>query len=511
MKASSARRSVGAAILLSTALPAHLLAATFIVNSTNDPDTGNPANCSAPANPSICTLRDALAAADVSPDMDTVEFDVKDTIHLLKQLTVEHPVGINGGKGTGVRVHQEYEVVIQPDRFDDDGNGVLDDVPVLQPSYFSKRGTRRAMLELHGPGSSINNMVIDGSITPQPEDTGVARIDWESDGVTDNRLFTVEGEDKEDRWLVAGGILVEFAQLSPVNISDNELKFFSGNALQINSSVFSTVTRNVLSVGVFEGIQFSGGGILTVTNNRVTGFRDGLVIQFMSGWTVRQNDLIENRGRGIFVEGADDSAGNNLIEDNYVVGNANAGITIAAVGIATINGNTVDSNGIFGIDVKSADFGFGPLPSGGIGITNNDVTKNGTDPSIHGGIRIAEGSFLNSIIGNKVHANSGFGIVIDDANLNNVQDNNVSDSAGGGIILFHGSQFNNISANHVEKNGFGVLSVSDTGTFPSSNTIEGNALRNNSEADAADFFSTCENTWTNNKFRTALGPDGCID
>lgn len=499
-----------AALILCAALPTQLLADHFTVNTAIDPDIVDPSNCTAGSQP--CSLREALAAADLNPGMDTIAFDINDTIQLRKKLTAYGPVGIDGGKGTGIRLHQEYEVVIQPDRFDDDGNGVFDDIPVLQPTYFSVNGPARAMLELFGPGSFVNNLVIDGSITQQPGDTGVTRIDFNSDGVTDNRVFTAEGDDGEDRWLVEGGILVQFAQPGPVNISDNEFKYFNSTALHIQSSVYATVTNNVLSVGVFEGIQFYGGAFITVTDNSISGFRTALSVQLISGMTIRENDLVGNRGHGLYIEGVDNSAGDNLIEDNHAVGNANTGITLAAVGFATVQGNTVDANDRFGIDVKAAKLDENPpYPSGAISIIDNNVRENGIHPAFEGGIRIAEGSLFNSVTGNKVHSNSGFGIVLDDAYSNTVANNSVRDSAGSGIVLFHGAQDNTVSDNHVERNGTGIFSVSDTGTFPSGNTIEGNDLRNNTEADAADPYPVCQNTWMNNKFRTASGPDGCIN
>lgn len=500
-------------------------AALYTVDSSHDPASGNPAACAGAAG--TCSLRDALAAADLDPAMDTIVFDVDDTIYLLKQLTVEFPVEIDGGKGTELRVSQDYQIAIFPDRFDDDENGIYEDVPHLQPAYFSVNGTPRPMLELHGPGSSVRNMVIDGSITPLPGDIGVARLDFNSSGVTNhtNRLFSAVDEDGDVRWLVAGGIRVDFTGYGhgPVEISNNELRYFNAVAMQVNVTAYASVTNNTLATGTFEGIQLVDGLFPTIANNMVSDFRKGIVLQQMAAITVRENESFENwrvpglsGGDGIFIERVDNKVegifvGENLVEDNLVFDNAGSGITIAAAGNMTISGNSIESNGVHGIDVKALEFDGQQFPSGYINLFENDVSENGTDNTAHGGIRIAEGAGFNNLVGNKVASNSGFGIVIDHAFLNTVRHNNVRDSAFAGVILLNGSQGNTIAANNVEKNGYGALSFSLTGIYPSYNTIDGNELRNNSEADIADAYEFCANSWTNNKFDTGIGPDGCMN
>jgi parallel beta-helix repeat protein len=498
------------ALALFIALPTQLLADQFMVDTASDPEAVDPANCLAGL--PDCSIREALAAADLNPGMDSIVFDVDDTIHLSRKLTAYGPVGIDGGKGTAIRLQQEYEVVLLPDRFDDDKNGIYEDVEALQPGYFSVNGSERAMLNLHGPGSFVKNMVIDGSITQQPWDSGVARIDFDSDGIVDNRVYTVEDEDGEFRWLVDGGILVQFAAPGPVHISDNELKYFNSTALHIEVSEYAMVRDNVFSVGVFEGVKLLHSRFITVIDNSISQFRTALNVKLSSGMTISGNNLVENRGHGIQIEGANNSEGENTIENNRAVGNANSGITLAAVTFATVLGNTVDSNHMVGIDIKAVVVGEDQsFLSSGINIVDNDVTENGINPVFEGGIRVAEGSFFNNVIGNKVHSNSGFGIVLDEAYSNTVHDNSVRDSAGSGIVLFRGAQANTVSGNHVERNGAGISSTSITSIFPSGNTIEGNELRNNSLADAEDPYPVCQNTWLNNKFRTASGPEGCIN
>jgi CSLREA domain-containing protein len=172
------------ATALSMALPLRVSADLFTVNSTADPALGDPLNCTAGA--PACTLRDALAAADATPQPDSIAFSVSGTIYLGQALVATQPVTIDGGGNTVVRVAQGYSIAVLEDRpvF---GSGP---VPVLQPAYYSENAAVRAMLNLLGPGSAVSGLSLDGSITPDPADLGVARIDFDSNGTTFTRPAT---------------------------------------------------------------------------------------------------------------------------------------------------------------------------------------------------------------------------------------------------------------------------------------------------------------------------------
>ena len=494
-------------LMLSSVLSTQVLADTFTVNSTDDPETGDAANCTGLA--PDCSLRDALAAAEAYPDLDTIVFAVNDTIHLRKQLVANHPVGIEGGSGTTLRVHQDYEILMQLDRFDDNGDGVREVIQVLHPSFYVEIPPAGApilpMLELHGSGSFVNNMIIDGSITPQAEDLGVKRIDRNSDGRTDNRLFTVEDSDGDYRWLVASGIRATFdpsAGGGQVEFNGNTLRYFTGVALHIENSALAVVSNNVASVGVFEGISFRNGGILTVTKNTVSGFRNGLSMELVSGVTVIDNHLFENRSSGLSIEGASAQYGENVIKKNTTTNNDAAGMTINFVDTATVVSNEIRSNGLLGIDLKA---------SRAVSVMSNKVMENGLHPLFHGGIRVAEGAGLNSVVGNTVTANSGFGIVIDDALGNVVEKNIVTEQGGAGIVLLNEAQGNFVENNKFEKNDVGIVSTTLYGLFPSGNTIRENGLKDNFSVDIADEDPVCNDTWVDNKFKTSFAASGsCI-
>ena len=482
------------------------MADNFIVNSTADPDSGDPANCTGAA--SQCSLRDALAAADAGPNLDTIMFMVDDVIHLRGQLQAVHPVGIEGGSGTTLRVNQDYDVVVQPDRFDDDGNGIFEDVRVLHSTFWVEipefGAPQQQMLVLHGSGSYVNNMVFDGSITPQPADLDVERVDWNSDGRTDNRLYAVQDPDGDYRWLYAGGVFALFdpSASGQVTFHKNTLKYFSTVAMTIENSAFAVVTENTASVGILEGISIRNGGVLTVKKNTVSGFRNGLSLQYISGMIVEDNALTGNRSGGLYIEGANAEFGENKIKKNTIESNGAAGMTIWYVDTATVVSNEVRSNGWLGIDLKT---------STGVFVMDNKVVDNGSHPVFDGGIRVAEGAGLNSVTGNTVTANSGYGIVLDDALGNFVDKNIVTEQGGAGIVLLHNSQGNVLSNNKAERNAMGIVATTIFGTYPSGNTISGNGLKDNTSIDLLDEDPACNDSWTGNKFKTGFAVSGsCI-
>jgi CSLREA domain-containing protein len=471
-----------AALILCAALPAQLLANQFTVDTTIDPDIVDPSNCTAGLQP--CSLREALAAADQTAEHDVVVFSVGDPVYITRKLTVYQPVTIDGGGMTTVRVHQGYTIKTLPDR------PVFSkgDVAVLQPTYFSVSGPSRPMLELFGAGSVVQNMIIDGSITPLPADLGLARIDFESNDTTDFVLYTND----DDKWLVAGGI---FMTGSPT-VSGNELRNFNDTAVRIESSLYPMITDNDISGGAGGQRRFSADGL---------SIRDAAfsVVNTASGLNVNGNNLAENV-TGIELESMDTSLGANVIEDNIVADNLKAGISIMWVLGAQVLNNEVDANQEFGIHIKTA---------GEISVSDNEVKHNGTDPTFHGGILVNEGSGNISLSSNEVSDNSGFGVVIDASHANTLSNNEVKNNGDVGIILLSGAQLNQIEFNEVTGNAVGVLAGHEfEQLFPSLNTFQGNELRSNTLIDALDYDPVCNDLWSGNTIDTAASASiNCID
>ena len=503
------RFTLAMSLVFSTALPAHVLAETFIVNNAADPNVGDAANCTAPAQPLLCSLRDALAASDATPGLDTVVFAVTDTIYLGSALIADQPVSIDGGAGTEIRVNQGYSVKILPDAFQPFGPHLT-----LQPTYFSLNGASRPMLRLRGNGSVVRNLVMDGSISPLAGEAVPERIDYNSDDQTDYFLYTNDGGDGQGRWLVAGGIGASFygaPSRGSVEISSNELSNFNSNAIELDTISGTLIADNTISGGYVghpfdefsssSGITIYDGGGFSISNNSISDFHGGISLSVTSAWTASDNDLSGN-GNGLEVWYSNTSFGAIMIENNEVNDNFESGILVNSVSGATIANNEVKSNGSYGINIATAD---------SIEVTGNQVAENGSHPSSHGGIRIAEAAF-SFVTGNEVKSNSGFGIVIDSAYGNSVADNDVQENGGSGIVLFGSSQANTVAVNDSKMNWIGILTTpSAPDAYPHGNFIRENTLSENIAVDAADDLPVCLNSWTNNKFKTSYAASGdCI-
>ena len=490
------------AITICMALSVQVSADLFTVNSAADPLASDPLNCAAGS--TDCTLRDALAAADATPLMDTIVFAVDETIYLQKALTANTPVAIDGGGDTVLRVHQGYSIATLPDRpvF---GGG---DVQVLQPAYYSINSPRRAMLSLAGAGSVVQGLALDGSITPDPADLGLARIDFDSDGNTDFLLFTVDsgGPGMSERWAIAGGIDVT----GNATISGNEISYLHGNGINVDSAQFTVVSDNVLTGGAAgepgyasDGVNFYGSVFSSVSGNTVTGFRSGVSFVFSSGIDVDGNELTGNV-QGVVLDTLDTTFGPIVVENNETSGNLANGIFVRQALGPQIAQNVIEGNGQVGIHIKGA---------GQIDIADNQVNGNGAGALEHGGILINEGSGAVSVVSNEVSNNTGFGVVIAESFGNVLSDNEITDNAGAGLVLLNGAQFNQVEFNQVKWNALGVIAGLDgDANFPSNNTYQGNELRQNAIADALDFDPACNDLWAGNTIDVAFSvAAGCID
>ena len=464
-----------------------LLADQFVVDNPNDPASGNPAACV--GQPGECTLRDALAAADLTAQMDSVVFDLSETIHLQKALVVSQPVTISGSGDTTVRVNQAYHIAL-----------FEGDTPVLQPSYYSERGNDRAMLKLYGAGSVVENMVFDGSITPHEADVGVEYIDYESDNECDNYLYIVSANagSKNSRWPIAGGINT----IGRVTIRNSAFEYFDYPPITIDYSEFSSITDNVISGGAIgqgrfhaDGISLFGSVYSVVSGNRVSGYRNGITFFYCSALEARGNELKGNLN-GLELDNVGPDWGPVLIENNNLSGNLRSGLYVATALGAQVTGNTVNNNLEVGIHIKAA---------GDITMTNNKVNLNGSGERAHGGILINEGSGFVRVVDSEASQNHGFGIVIDASFANTLSNNKMSNNTGAGLVLLGGAQDNNVLGNELVKNYVGAITGdADETLFPSNNTLRDNRLFKNVAIDALDFDPDCNDEWSGNSIGTSF-------
>lgn len=351
------------------------------------------------------------------------------------------------------------------------------------------------MLELHGAGSSVEHLVIDGSITPQPADLGVARIDFDSDDSTDFLLYTIDGDDDGGgkRWLVAGGVrfVVPWGSFELVG---NTLRNFNDNAVlaegaqdgeNISPMIAPRISGNVITGGAAGQRAASAEGNVmyyavsaVVSNNLVAGFRRGLSVNYATGLDVSGNQFDEN-GTGVEFTFGNDSIGPNAIDDNSIARNTTQGIKVRLVT--------------------------------GLHITNNEVNKNGSDPDYEGGVLVEDSESI-SVMWNELNKNSGFGVTLSGAGQCTVESNEANFNGGAGIVLFNGAHENQINDNHAQQNSVGIVAgIAGSGEFPSDNSIAGNTFRRNLWYDVLDQDPSCNDFWDANSFDTVLSAaDDCV-
>lgn len=472
--------------VLLAAMPLTGMAATFTVNTETDPVTPASANCTTPG--AACSLRDALAAADMAPDHDQVLFDVKDTIYLTRALVAAHPVTIDGGGKAQVRVHQGYNIAQLP--FGESG----DLLPTLQPVYYSPAAGSRYMLSLYGDGSEVLNLALDGSISVPEGEGPVVASDWNADGAIDYFALSVE-EEGESFWLLTGGIRVDFGvvldcpegpALGRARISGNRLSHLGGDGISVYFHQLTDISDNEITGGGYpqqgwnyEGINSYCAAGANVSENLVSGYRGGIAMTYFTATTISGNELLSNR-TGITGEFASALFGPNLIANNESAYNANFGIQVFQVSDTAIQENVVQHNG--------------------------------SDPQGQGGILVSQSAAV-TVAGNESSKNVGFGIAIDSAEWNTVEGNKTRSNAGVGIALSNGARFNTVRDNNLEKDWIGIIAVAtEPGyPFPYANTIEANSVSASVEADLVDADPVCDDNWTDNKFGTAFAASGaCI-
>lgn len=483
-------------------LSSEAMAATIVVNDTGDPATGNPANC-----PAHCTLRDALAAADLTPTLDKIRFNITGTIYIKKQLIAHTPVDIDGGaKGTTIRIIQGYTIATLPDRF---GNHDLH--LTLQPDYYSLNEPfpPQTMLVLEGNGSSFSHMTLDGSITPKPADAhrNIDRIDVNSDSITDYFLHSADGQ-----WLVGQGIYAH-----AINMHDNTVKYMRIYSVAVVNAYDAYIVHNhVFGGGAGEPyansncIHISNAAFPDVENNTVSGCKRGIALSSISGATVAHNHVTGNV-EGIGYDTSDDSLATNRIASNVVDNNLDIGIFLAYIGSApqrpssttlTVSNNEVKSNGHYGINVSWVSQ---------VRFVDNDIEDNGSGGYFDSGLML--GTADSVVVNNTIKNNNTNGLIVTGWN-NEIRNNKVTGSTNGsGLMLFEGGAHDNtVHNNIVDGNADGLVALAFDDQYPKGNTISYNEILHNLAIDAVDFDPVCQNEWINNTFDTsyAASGDSCI-
>ena len=287
-----------------------------------------------------------------------------------------------------------------------------------------------------------NSITLDGSgytITGSGSDVGV-NIPAGTQGITVKNLY-VTGFDY--------GINVSGSYPSSVGNHTLQNNSVSGN----NHGISLIYTSNNTLIGD------------TASNNTYTGIK----LTDCEDNTLTGN-LADSNNTGFTLSKAGPTgSNNNILTDNIATSNSNDGINLSqGVNNNVLTSNTTNSNGRYGIKVG--------------GGSNNKLTNNTISFNTNNGIYLDGGTFSDTLSGNTVTYNSGSGIVLWGAGSNNTILDNTTSHNGyalpGGYIRFGiyilGSNANTISGNDVSSNtGYGIkISNSSSSNIFKDNTVE---------------------------------------
>lgn len=351
--------------------------AAFTVNSTDDVDDGT-------CDPTHCSLREAIIAANAGPGTDTIEFNIPGsgphTIQPATALpTITDPVVIDGYTQPGARPNTN-------------GSG-LGINAVLKIELDGSMAARRANGLIIVAGDSV----VRGLVINRFEFDGI-RLDSKGNNRIEGNFI---GTDVSGTTSLGDMMRAVLILRSPNNMVGGT----------------SEEARNLVSGAIFQGLKIYGS---EATGNVVQG---NLIGTDVSG-TARLGG-----GMGVFIYHAPGTiiGGTALGTGNVISGNDDSGVTI---GGSEATGNVVQGN-LIGTDVT----GTAPVPNDGDG-----VVINGAPGNVIGGT--AEEA-RNIISGNR---REGVDILNRGATGNLVQGNFIGTDISGGKALGNGRNGVSISA-----------------------------------------------------------------
>jgi len=251
----------------------------------------------------------------------------------------------------------------------------------------------------------------------------------------------------------------------------------SGNKF-INDTMGQTTSSSILSGGFLRNVTISGNTFaagdtevtidviglhpsnnVQILNNRITDSGAGITIANVAKAKIDGNSITSVQSGAIHVAGAVTSsevANNTLSASPF----APQGIHLdEALVAAADTGNKIAGNTIGGymqgISLESA--------------THNTVSGNTISSSFSSGITLSAGSTSNTISTNNVTKTFGYGIDVSDSSGNMISKNNASGCESNGIVLTNASS-NALSGNAATFNGVHGILLSNS----SSNTLSGN-------------------------------------
>ncbi|AGH98743.1 right-handed parallel beta-helix repeat-containing protein [Micavibrio aeruginosavorus] len=356
-----------------------------------------------------------------------------------------------------------------------------------------------------------NNATVDGNTVVGAAKTGVNIVRGTNVTVSDNILRDIGNQGIRTEQVQTLNVLantlrnvswsgVEVQGGKNVTVSDNNLKDVRGNGVQISGSqgtvnILDNVLNDIRQHGIVVngapgavviggnkvigaeafGIYTNGSKNVVVSDNRVSGGKNGIVVQNASTSAKIENNIVSGASAadrvasgyqtaiGILVK---DSAGVVSVTGNRSNANTGDGIRILNTDGATVSGNITNDNGDKGIIINRSD-----------DAVVDDNRANGNATGIW--VELSNGVDLTN---NVIRDSKVDGVHLRDSDNTLVSDNRILDNDGNGIFVER-SDNADIFRNMITGSGVGT-GVKVTG---SSNTDVG----------AASFFSNRGNTITN--------------
>jgi CSLREA domain-containing protein/uncharacterized repeat protein (TIGR01451 family) len=308
---------------------------TFTVNTTDDGDDGT---CDA----THCSLREAIGAANVLTDTDTIAFNIPGaglhTIQLTSTLpTITAPVIIDGYTQPGA----------SPDTNPSEPG--LD--AVLQVELDGSELTEEtSCLHITGGDSTVQGLAIFGC------DYGIA-LETNGNNRVDGNFIGA------DTWELGNDIGINLVSSDNNTIVGNEIKL-NRTGIEISGSSDNLVLSNHLTENFREGIQLNSAADHTIMNNLITSNGGtGIELWNSTGNLVQSNFIgtdmagsadLSNEGNGVVIsfDGSDNVIGGTVAElGNVIAFNEQDGVHIVSgVGNAILS-NSIFSNTRLGIDL----------------------------------------------------------------------------------------------------------------------------------------------------------------
>ncbi len=296
---------------------------TLVVNSTNDPGDGT-------CNVAECTLREAINAANINPDTNTIKFAIPGSgLQTITPLTplpaITRPVIING--------YTQMPCTSNPS-------------PCSHPNTLANTDDAVILIELNGTnaGTNVDGLIISAGSSGSVDGSTVK-------GLAINRFATGSGIR-----ITSGGGTFNFlneitgnfigTNAAGTSASANKIGVFMDNAGLAMIGCTTTDERNIISGNTSDGIKISGSSaIIGVVQGNFIGVKaDG-----MTG--------LGNGGAGVhMIDGSANTIGYDLVNPgnaNVIAFNTGAGVAVENAGAVSnvIRKNSIHDNGGLGIDL----------------------------------------------------------------------------------------------------------------------------------------------------------------